>query len=258
MRKSELKAANVGSRVAREREFHDEESAVFKWARRQLDRATASPTWSWEASDFFNASDKIVLDYGCGTGAIALRLLEAGPERVVCFDLSEVRTAKARSAILARGDDVDADFLTADGHRTPFADHTFDLIIGSAVLHHLDLEVALGEVRRVLKPGGRAVFKEPIAHNPVLRVGRALTPFARTPDEQPLTTTDWQLCASTFFPFRHYERELLTTLFIPIALLLPRIWQRALMRRLEPLDKWLLNRVSFMRKYAHVTILIFE
>lgn len=257
MRISERKTEGVGSRVAREREFHDEESALFKWARRQLDRATASPTWSWDASDLFDASDKVVLDYGCGTRAIALQLLEAGPQRVVCFDLSEIRTGKARTAVLSHGRGVDADFLTADGHRTPFADHSFDLIVGSAVLHHLDLEIALGEVRRILKPGGRAVFKEPIAYNPVLRFGRALTPFARTPDEQPLTTADWQLCASAFLPFRHYERELLTTLFIPVALLLPRTWQRGLMRRLEPLDKWLLSRISFLRKYAHVSILVF-
>lgn len=255
---SELKSGTVGSsRVAREKEFHDRESALFEWARRQLNRAKASPTWSGEASGLFDASDKIVLDYGCGTGAVTLQLLDARPERIVCFDLSEVRTTKARTIIHARASKVGVDFLTADGHRTPFPDHFFDLIVGSAVLHHLDLEVSLGEIGRILKPGGRAVFKEPMAHNPVFRLGRALTPFARTPDEQPLTTADWRLCASAFFPFRHYERELVTTFFVPVALLMPRSWQRLLMRRLEPLDKWLLSRVPSLRKYARTSILVF-
>lgn len=205
----------------------------------------------------FDASDKTVLDYGCGGGAVALQLLDAGPKRVVCFDLSEIRTGKARATIHARGSEVSVDFLTADGHRTPFPDHFFDLVIGSAVLHHLDLKVAVAEIGRILKPGGMAVFKEPMAHNPVFRVGRALTPFARTPDEQPLATKDWQLCASTFLPFRHYERELVTTFFVSIALLLPRTWQRLLMRCLEPLDKWLLSRVPTLRKYARTSILVF-
>jgi SAM-dependent methyltransferase len=52
-------------------------------------------------------------------------------------------------------------------------------LLRTAVLHHLDLEVALGEVRRVLKKGGLAVFSEPLAHNPLVRLFRAVTPFAR-------------------------------------------------------------------------------
>ena len=49
------------------------------------------------------------------------------------------------------------------------------------------LEPALLELRRILAPGGRAVFVEPLAHNPLLRLGRALTPMARTEDEHPFT-----------------------------------------------------------------------
>ena len=49
-----------------------------------------------------------------------------------------------------------------------FPDNTFDLIFGTGILHHLDLGRAYAEMSRVLRPGGHAVFFEPMGHNPIL------------------------------------------------------------------------------------------
>ena len=67
----------------------------------------------------------------------------------------------------------------ADAESIPYADDTFDLVVGHAVLHHIpDLDLAMREVLRVLKPGGRFVFAgEPTAEG---RLGRA-TALARSP-----------------------------------------------------------------------------
>ena len=46
------------------------------------------------------------------------------------------------------------------------------------------------------------MFLEPMAHNPVLRLGRMLTPAARTDDEHPFTVDDWRRCAEAFPPTR--------------------------------------------------------
>jgi SAM-dependent methyltransferase len=46
-----------------------------------------------------------------------------------------------------------------------FPDDSFDLVFGSGIIHHLDIDRALGEIARVLRPGGRAVFVEPLGLN---------------------------------------------------------------------------------------------
>jgi ubiquinone/menaquinone biosynthesis C-methylase UbiE len=248
-------------RAAREREFHDQdaESRLFTWTRNQLNRAKAQYSRPADVQQFISPKGKVALDYGCGQKATATHLLlDSACSHITAFDISEVRVSRARSRTNGRVSGNSVGFIVADGHKTPFPDDAFDVVVGLAILHHLDLEGALLEVKRILKPGGRAVFREPLVHNPVLRVARALTPFSRTPDERPLSVQDWQLCASLFPNFAHHERELVATFLIPLSLLLPQGLQKALARHVVRLDDWLLTRFAFLRRYARLTILVFE
>ncbi len=75
-----------------------------------------------------------------------------------------------------------------DAHELVFPDDLFDIVVGNGILHHLDLPVCLASIERVLKPKGFALFIEPLAGNPLLKLFRVLTPRARTIDEKPLTS----------------------------------------------------------------------
>ena len=126
------------------------------------------------------------LDYGCGHGMAAVVLARRGA-RVTAFDLSPAYVEEARRRARANGAAVD--FVTADAERLPFADGSFDRVWGNAVLHHLDLNRAAAELRRVLAPGGVAVFCEPWGENPLLAWARRRLHYpgkGHTPHEQPL------------------------------------------------------------------------
>jgi ubiquinone/menaquinone biosynthesis C-methylase UbiE len=105
------------------------------------------------------------LELGCGTGFFTLNLKLAGVlDEAHVTDLSPGMVEVAQRNGRALGFEVSG--RVADAERLPYDENSFDLVIGHAVLHHIpDVELALGEVLRVLKPGGRFVFAgEPTRH----------------------------------------------------------------------------------------------
>ena len=98
------------------------------------------------------------LEVGAGTGYFSLNLLRAGVVgAATCTDISpgmvRALNANARRLRLA------VNTARADAESLPFAEESFDLVLGHAVLHHLpDLEGAFSEFHRVLRPGGWVVF----------------------------------------------------------------------------------------------------
>ncbi len=247
------------SRVDREKSFYDEkDSTSYHTVRLWIWRALGEFRRNRELTDFYDPSGKVVLDYGCGPGYLTEYLFERGALEVTGIDVSEGEIVQAREDAERLGVADRTHFLAADAHATGLPDDSFDLVVGESILHHLDLAIALAELKRILRPGGRAVFLEPLWHNPILRLGRALTPSARTPDEHPLTTRDWELCASIFPNFKHYEREFVTIPLMPLNLILPAFAQRALARAVGRLDDRVLARFPGLRKYARISFLIFE
>ncbi len=141
--------------------YHDWEASTYdeKWsisydercisyARDRFVHIAGESDWPYERS----------LEIGCGTGFFTLNLQQAGVMRAAAVtDISPgmVEVAKRN----ARGLGFEVDGRVADAERIPYDDEEFDLVIGHAVLHHIpDVERALSEALRVLKPGGRFVF----------------------------------------------------------------------------------------------------
>ena len=109
------------------------------------------------------------LELGSGTGFFLLNLRQAGVlDEGHVTDISPGMVEVAQRN--ARGLGFEVQGRVADAESLPYDDDEFDLVIGHAVLHHIpDVELAMREVLRVLKPGGRFVFAgEPTAKGDVI------------------------------------------------------------------------------------------
>ena len=199
-----------------------------------------------------DVAGKRVVDFGCGSGANTALLAGRGAH-VWAIDISEdlLRLGQRRLAVSGRGGD--ATFIAASAHDLPFPDESVDVVFGMAILHHLDLDLVSREVRRVLKPGGRAIFKEPVRNSALIRFARKLIPY-RAPDispyERPLTDAEigrfargFRSCSVRAFALPHVQ----------VGSVLPVVkhhWQR-----LYAIDQTVLQRLPWLARYASVRVI---
>jgi ubiquinone/menaquinone biosynthesis C-methylase UbiE len=200
-----------------------------------------------------NVRGRQVLDLGCGDGRQAVRLASEGAQ-VTAIDLS-LGMARATRQRMALAGQHAGRVAQMSAEQLAFADQSFDLIFGHSVLHHTDLHITRREIRRLLRPGGRAIFLEPLDHNPLLKLFRALTPWRRTPTEQPLSDEQIRFLGEPFAALHRREFYLVAlAAFLLVPLRQPALFQSA-MRALLPLDDLLFARWPRLGRYAWAVVL---
>jgi len=102
-----------------------------------------------------------VLEVGCGRGVGTEIILERlGARHVSAFDLDPDMVAKARKRLAGYGPER-VRLWVGDASSIAAEDASFDVVVDFAIIHHVpDWQAAVGEVRRVLKPGGLFLFEE--------------------------------------------------------------------------------------------------
>lgn len=248
----------MDNRVTREKEFHDHLASEDFASRKLIDRFTKgyydksrrSPIWApvWNKIDLRGS---IVLDYGCGDGGFSVQLSMQGA-MVYGIDVSSGVLAMARRSVPASV--PCPHFLVSDGQRTPFPDQFFDYVFGNGILHHLDPQAAVIEIKRVLKPNGKAFFMEPLDSHPFVTLARRLTPSARTVDERPLSFLDIGRMSRSFSLVSHTEHFLFALAAAPAHLLGRRI-SRTLIRSLDAFDQVTFRLIPATRRYAWLTMI---
>jgi SAM-dependent methyltransferase len=125
-----------------------------------------------------------LLEVGCGMGVDSIQLAKCGFD-VTAIDLTENALVVAQEFAARRG--VNIDFRLGNAERLDLPDESFDVVYSFGVLHHTpDIEHAVAEVRRVLKPGGKAYVMLYHRNSLVNLIHRAL----RLPYESPRDRKD--------------------------------------------------------------------
>lgn len=128
---------------------------------------------------FQRCRGKKVLDYCCGTGSVSMLLAQNGAQ-VTGIDISDKSIEQCLVEAKKIGVEDRTSFYAMDAENTRFEDNTFDLIVCSGVLHHMDIEKSFIELSRILRPDGEVFCGEPLKHNPIFQLYRSMTPHIRT------------------------------------------------------------------------------
>ena len=159
----------LSERQRRELEFYQEFSKLndpsginFAWI-----SGPATKPWNSYRRAFdlvrqnFRSADQKLLDFGCGKGEYSVLLSKIGYE-VFAFDISpnniEIAKRLASKYELAER----AHFQVGVAEKLDYPADYFDVIMGTDILHHVEISHALTECSRVLKKGGIAIFHEPV------------------------------------------------------------------------------------------------
>jgi SAM-dependent methyltransferase len=239
-------------RLADEAAFHD--AAFGQHIRQNAWKFYRAASSAYDRYDELLAhsvsSGSRALEYGCGPGSRAFELARRGAI-VDGIDISPVAIDLARETARSAGVARQTSFAVMDAEHLEFPSDSFDLVCGTSIIHHLDVERAYGEVARVLKPGGVGIFLEALGHNPAINLYRRLTPALRTEDEHPLRVKD-------IFAGRRYFTSVESEHFALLSLAAMAVHGRPVFARLseqlQRVDRAVFTAVPPLRRWSWMAV----
>jgi 2-polyprenyl-3-methyl-5-hydroxy-6-metoxy-1,4-benzoquinol methylase len=261
---------HLTERQQRERSYYEEFARLEAPADISLDPVLGAETRPWNSywyacqlvKEHFRSPNQKLLDFGCGTGYFPVLFATVGYE-VHGFDIAENNVAASRELARRHGLAHRIHLSVGVAEQLDFPDGSFDVVTGIDILHHVDIPRAIAECRRVLRPGGIAIFREPLLAPlfDTLRqswFGRWLVPneasFERhiTHDERKLSRDDLRTIANLGFDLAIKRFRLLARLHALAGP--PRDPDAPL--RLELIDERILRRVPALGAFAGTAVLL--
>lgn len=196
---------------------------------------------------------KVILDIACGYSMTPVIFALAGAT-VYAVDVAPKTIATVQRFAEYKGvaDRVHAHVSPAE--TLPFQDAHCDLIYGGAALHHMQLDRAGSELARVLKPGGKGAFQDPLGHNWLFEFARDYLPYH---GKHPVKGTDRPLRLQEITAFgRHFTTCTYRgfELFSVAAKALHLKRCSRLRRALQVIDAQIFDRFPTVQRYARYVV----
>jgi ubiquinone/menaquinone biosynthesis C-methylase UbiE len=256
---SHVVSEEVIERAKREREFFDSFTRV----------ASVSDDVLMVPRDFdvppeigeISLDAKTVCDFGCGWGLSACQFALRGA-LTYAFDISPANIAVAKRAAQINKIERKVFLQVMQAECLSYKDNFFDYVFGTGVLHHIDIAAAAYELRRVLKPGGTAVFLEPLGENALLEWARRhpwrSSAHGHSADEVSFRYADIDKLRKEFSDISYRELGLLSVVKsvcrrLEVGMVAVPRWQRAL-AHLTKVDEFLIDRMRWIRPWAQYIV----
>ena len=192
---------------------------------------------------------KRVLELGCGPGDYTIMMARRGAQ-VTAVDIApaslSITHQRAEANRVHRA--VQVNWMAAE--TLAFPAETFDWVVGFGLLHHADSTALAPEVRRVLRPVGRALFREPLGANPLLQFAREHLPYRdkhRSLNEHPLDYAQIEQAGQHFRASRVREFYLFSMISRAVGseMSFPALWA---------LDEFLIQRVPAVHPWCRYAL----
>lgn len=244
-----------------EKEFHDDFFCGKQIRKAQVkfyDQKITDFLLKYAYLQMGSLENKRILYYGCGVNKEPLLNFISQGAYVVAVDLSSEAINIMKGFINEQGVNKKAEALEMDAENLSFGDATFDVVFGTAVLHHLDIIKSSAEIIRVLKIGGKAIFVEPLGMNPLINLYRLMTPKDRTKDEHPLKHRDLNLLKKNFSNYKQQNFYFLSLLAFFWKFIKNNTLFHYSLKILIKLDNLLFRILPFLKSYCWCTVVILE
>ena len=250
------KPENVYEKDRLKREFYDKEAEKYLQNFDENlflhdENEPLTPRHKFFYSLLENVKNKHILDCCCGCGFTSVKLAKRRA-LITGIDISPqtIQLAKKNAEFNNVSSSINLKIMSVQD--MSFNDNTFDYAVGLGALHHLNLELAGKEIKRVLKPGGKAIFLEPRIPFNWIMTFRSFTPVTcyESPGGGSLTDREIYEFSRYFSDYKVYYFLLIRKFFrFP---LLSKFASRA-----DKIDYSLINKLPALRKLCWAFVLEF-